>query len=392
MKKTIFYSLIFASLALLMLMPLQSASITETPTSWEDNFTDELGISLKENITQLNGDINLKKPLWWNETWNYVMSINISNTAGDLTDYQINITVDTAALISAGKMKPDCSDIRFIDSDGATEIPYWIESGCNTASTKIWSKVASIPASSIKTIYLYYGNPSGEIKSNKSAALQYKTYDFTDILNNKAYSGKTAAAAVPVPVDRTTWDVPGTEFIAGDYTAISSPNNVRTSISADAGLTQQVVHDFVFKIDESPGSIHSMNISWEGYASKADESVNENDLRLYLLDKTTSLFELKESELDNSCPGPADCTIGIALNSNAEVDEYLDGAGNVRVIVQKHEASLLGLTSISTCEELQKIGNDAAYPLDDDYYLENDIDCSATNPYDADNIGSPWDY
>ncbi|MCK5460671.1 hypothetical protein KAI58_01685, partial [Candidatus Gracilibacteria bacterium] len=35
---------------------------------------------------------------------------------------------------------------------------------------------------------------------------------------------------------------------------------------------------------------------------------------------------------------------------------------------------------ISTCEELQKIGNDAAYPLDGDYILTQDIDCSKTNP------------
>jgi hypothetical protein len=37
---------------------------------------------------------------------------------------------------------------------------YWIESGINTTTTKIWVKVPSIPASSSKTIYVYYGNPS----------------------------------------------------------------------------------------------------------------------------------------------------------------------------------------------------------------------------------------
>lgn len=36
--------------------------------------------------------------------------------------------------------------------------------------------------------------------------------------------------------------------------------------------------------------------------------------------------------------------------------------------------------TISNCEELQLIGNDLAYPLDGAYVLNNDIDCSLTNP------------
>jgi hypothetical protein len=57
-------------------------------------------------------------------------------------------------------MRSDCGDIRFTDSDGQTQLNYWIESGCNTSSTKIWVKVPSIPANSTKTIYVYYGNSS----------------------------------------------------------------------------------------------------------------------------------------------------------------------------------------------------------------------------------------
>jgi len=63
-------------------------------------------------------------------------------------------------------MRSDCGDIRFTDSDATTLLNYWIESGCNSASTKIWVKVPSIPASSTKTIYVYYGNPSATSASN----------------------------------------------------------------------------------------------------------------------------------------------------------------------------------------------------------------------------------
>jgi len=96
------------------------------------------------------------------------ITINNSQNSNTLTDYQVLITLDTQGLISAGKMKNDCGDIRFTDSDGSTQLNYWLESGCNTTATKIWVKVPSIPASSTKTIYVYYGNPSATSLSSET--------------------------------------------------------------------------------------------------------------------------------------------------------------------------------------------------------------------------------
>jgi len=98
----------------------------------------------------------------WLGGWKYRAEIVIDNrqNTSTLTDYQILVTVNTAALISADKMKSDCSDIRFADSDGITLLNYWIEPmTINTSSTRIWVKVPTIPASSVKKIYMYYGNP-----------------------------------------------------------------------------------------------------------------------------------------------------------------------------------------------------------------------------------------
>ena len=113
----------------------------------------------------------------WLFAWNYRKALTINNTSNSngLTDYQVLTTLDTRSLISSGKMHSDCGDIRFTDSDGQTQLNYWIESGCNTSSTKIWVKVPSIPASSTKTIYLYYGNPGATSQSNGT-----NTFDFFD--------------------------------------------------------------------------------------------------------------------------------------------------------------------------------------------------------------------
>jgi hypothetical protein len=108
----------------------------------------------------------------WLTGWSYRRPVTITNTqANDLTDYQVLVTVDTASLIAAGKMKDDGGDIRFTDSDGTTLLPYWVEGPINASNTKIWVKVPQIPANGTKTIYLYYGNPTAQSESNLSATM-----------------------------------------------------------------------------------------------------------------------------------------------------------------------------------------------------------------------------
>jgi hypothetical protein len=123
----------------------------------------------------------------WLFAWNYrkALTINNNSNSNSLTDYQVLTTLDTQSLISSGKMRSDCGDIRFTDSDGQTQLNYWIESGCNTSSTKIWVKVPSIPASSTKTIYVYYGNPSATSQSNVDATFVFFDDFISSIDTNK---------------------------------------------------------------------------------------------------------------------------------------------------------------------------------------------------------------
>ena len=120
-----------------------------------------------------------KADSWWNTSWQYRKAITIDNTANSntLTDYQVLVTLDTTSLISDGKMRTDCGDIRLTyynsTDDSEKEIPQWVWTnqtdysslsyswwifGCNTPSTRITVKVPYIPANSYSTIYIYYGN------------------------------------------------------------------------------------------------------------------------------------------------------------------------------------------------------------------------------------------
>jgi hypothetical protein len=93
----------------------------------------------------------------WLTGWSFrrPVIVNNANNPNLLTDYQVLVVVDTASLILQRKLRADCSDIRFTDSDGTTLLPYWIEGPVNASNTKIWVKVPFIPANGTKTIYCY---------------------------------------------------------------------------------------------------------------------------------------------------------------------------------------------------------------------------------------------
>ena len=65
------------------------------------------------------------------------------------------IVMDTASLISEGKMNSDCSGIDITNATGG-ELAFWIEGGCNTPNTRIWVSMPSAGSG-----YIYYGGTTG---------------------------------------------------------------------------------------------------------------------------------------------------------------------------------------------------------------------------------------
>ncbi len=106
--------------------------------------------------------------------WQYWREIAIQNNVDyDLTDYQVKIVIDTQSLISAGKMRSDCGDIRFYD-EGWNPLSYWIEEDtCDTTNTIIWVKVPNIPASGTVRIYMIYGNSSATSESDGETVFNF---------------------------------------------------------------------------------------------------------------------------------------------------------------------------------------------------------------------------
>lgn len=117
--------------------------------------------------------------------WLYRMPIQVTNpNATALSAHEVLITVNTAALISAGKMQSQGQDIRFTGTGCCDSLPYFIESGINTASTSIWVKVPSVPANGSATVYMIYGNAVAAAGSNGSATFSlFEGFDGNTLQN-----------------------------------------------------------------------------------------------------------------------------------------------------------------------------------------------------------------
>ncbi len=114
-----------------------------------------------------SGQLFAATNLWWDS--NYLQRFNIDvGTGANVPDkgyigYTIRIAaLDTQALIAAGEMQADCSDLRitYYDGLGWQELPRHVI-GCNTASTDIrFALVAGIVAGGNDDNYYLYHNYS----------------------------------------------------------------------------------------------------------------------------------------------------------------------------------------------------------------------------------------
>lgn len=96
---------------------------------------------------------------WQLNDYNYRREIGINNPGNFQNDFQIPVVINTVSLISEGKMKSDCSDIRFVGALSGSILNHWVELGCNTEQTRFWVKMPNIPGGE-SSIYAYYGNSS----------------------------------------------------------------------------------------------------------------------------------------------------------------------------------------------------------------------------------------
>lgn len=123
---------------------------------------------------------------WFDELFAYRQALTIGNTGSADANKKVKFDIDTATLITAGKLQSDCDDIRFTDA-GGNLLKYFLDSAngaCNTISTDLWVLVPTIHSGNT-VLYMYYGNPS---VGPGTEAAQFSEATFTPT------SGPTAAS------------------------------------------------------------------------------------------------------------------------------------------------------------------------------------------------------
>lgn len=177
--------------------------------------------------------------------FNSVSNVYLNNPGAVLTNYFALITVDTASLVTGGLMQNDGEDIRFTDAN-CNLMNHWIESGMNTAATKIWVNVPSVP-SGLTTISMYHNNPAathvnqaGDVFGANIVSLFTFTENSGGVLDdwvggfNMNFSGSAAWAAGPragigaatgfTGGGRVFFNGNGPTLGGGDFTAFSVVN------------------------------------------------------------------------------------------------------------------------------------------------------------------------
>ncbi|EKD91103.1 MAG: hypothetical protein ACD_30C00045G0003 [uncultured bacterium] len=98
---------------------------------------------------------------WVDDDWGFRQEVPVTSTNGSAqSNVFISFSLDTATLITAGKLQSSCQDIRITTQAGEV-LPYHVgrTNACNNAATTIDFLLTSFPDLK-STYYVYYGNPS----------------------------------------------------------------------------------------------------------------------------------------------------------------------------------------------------------------------------------------
>jgi len=133
---------------------------------------------------------------WWDSSWAFRQPINISNIAGDLTNYPIRIDLNSSNVGSNFDWSNNGDDIRFTNSTD-DELNFWIENWDSTEQEAIiWVNVTYLANNQNTTIYMYYGNSGASSESNGTATFEFfDDFEGTSLDSNKWTSSGTIEVA-----------------------------------------------------------------------------------------------------------------------------------------------------------------------------------------------------
>jgi len=212
-----------------------SFSFVEVPNSASLNPTNEISIEAWVYPQAISSSNSFK----------YIRPIFISSSSS-LSDYQLLITMDTASLISAGKMKSDCSDLRFIDPNVAYPLNYWIETD-NSIQSLVISQGDDDYNTQTKDANCG-GNPSFKYYycSHPCEPTNWYTLTFDDSSWLNGVTPFASSSSYPFSCTNVLTSAPDDLFVRKWFTVNGVPISGRLYLSYDDGIRCYINGNLVF--------------------------------------------------------------------------------------------------------------------------------------------------
>ncbi len=204
-------------------------------------------------------------------SWNYRKCFQVDNTDVDslaLEEYQIYLDLDTASLVSEGKMKATGSDIRFLDNNGDI-LDYYIADDMNEDSTRIWLKLNSVPVNDSVDICMYYGNPSANLYSSRDNTFTYSNPQELYYTVNDHASGSTTKFGSYVSDNDIT-----VETYSGNLNEFEMDTFISSTFSQDSEVftTAPIYGGFA---DDGTDSLVPQSFAGTSFVYRMDRGTNE---------------------------------------------------------------------------------------------------------------------
>ncbi len=324
---------------------------------------------------------------WYDDSYAYRAKQTIGNTSSADSNKKVKLDIDTATLITAGKMQSDCDDTRFTDINGK-QLQYFLDSAggaCNGASTDYYVLLPTINAGTT-IMYMYYGN---SLANSGSQSSQFSQATFSPT------SGPTAATEEQGAAPRLYW-----KFDEGQGTSTNDTtknNNTGTLGGSNADPSWQTEdqcvsgiclkfdgsNDYVSRTYSSDSELAPGTASFSVSVWFRHSTANLSGNNMLITRSASGVgYKVYMNSSEQMCFGVDDVTGSFPSDSACSTAAYNDSQWHFL------EAVKSGTSSVTLYIDGNQVAQDAS--------LAATGSLSASNPtlyvgIDSDGTSTPWD-
>ena len=209
---------------------------------------------------------------WWDSSYSYRQKYQINQTTGSvISSYPVYISVDTASLIAAGKMRADCNDVRFVNSTNNLQ-SFQITGACNSSATGFWVNVTDLNTSKHEII-MYYGNPNAVNASSSDVFSDYTVvYHFDEGTGTTIHDyagGGTVADTASIVASSYAWVDNGKYGKSINITAVGSTQYIQINDSTDLNGSSGYTIDVWMRSSDQTASYFTLWKDWDDVNKEA---------------------------------------------------------------------------------------------------------------------------